>query len=853
MAPARPIADAIANKKLNTTPSKLEQRVREAYQEDMRYEEASWNEMISAGQLVSLFIGGDFLLQRRPFGPGYYVRPLAPDDTYRQTAMNMMRFYYQCCETKMISANPTVTIRPGGDDPLDIATAQAARPVVDYWESQFYTGKFSRRECMYAATNGMFIHRVRWNPFKGAYMAQSRTVNQQSVQLDDGFGECAECGHQGPATEFPETQFGDQCPNCQSGAVDVKRPKPFQFGQVSMGATQPLGEPEILQTPLAAWRWPLQYELEEAPWAIYRQRITNGAISLMLGDLALPDTASSDDKGLDVIHALAYGGQPVGGSTVTANRRETDKRPTMAEYWVSPERYADWDIDEGETVSGIRLPKGKMRDFFHDPMCFVGLNDMSLLIGTYAKESQCNEVVTGQWFIKSDSGAGRGMQDSARVQKRINAVDGHVYQGLAGTATPAVVTDLRLMKEEQSGYLFKPNTTIDINLSMLPPGLGLKDAFYMGTPGNVNQQYIEYGRGYLKDMMQVSSMVTEFSDFMSIDNRTATGAQITAALANSLFGPMLLVKGEARVRIAKIVVELEAKYGSVSRYFPGKGAARGRSVSGKNLQGKVIYELTENSHLPVSPFSQQTDVRAMFEAYGGAAVAQQIKQADPAFFRATSKPFPIDWGADNEEDISTICLERIEQMEDLMRMGVTDPQELVNSIKPVIRKAEPKHKEKAEWMSGWLDLDTSREKPEVLRQAVENLYWKHLNLETQKSLPAAVNTGLVQGANIAATQAPSALGQAGLQQLMGGGGDPQAAAQMQHEKEQQAQDQEMEATQHVSDQQHEMRTKAMEIEGQKQITMLQGQNAAESARIAGDNAVRVQKAKPHPKPATAAA
>ncbi len=840
LAPAKPIQDAIEKKSLkDKSPSKFEEAVRKIYEERLNYQKVSWDEAISAGQLAALFLNGDMLLQRRQWGPGYYVRPIVNDDTYRQTAMpGMFRFYYQCIETKFTSANPTVTMRPGGDDPLDIAAAQAARPWVDYWESQFYTSKFSRRECMYAATNGIFIHRVRWNPFKGEWMAQSREVGEQSIQLDEGIAECVECQYQGSASEFPQTQFGDQCPECGSAAVDVQRREPQSLPQISLGASKPIGEPEIIQTPFAGWRWDLSKDLEDSPWAIYRQRISSGAISLMLGDLTLPDTSSSDDRGLAVVHALAYGGQAIGGSTMAGERRDNDTRPTLAEFWMSDEDYADIDIEEGETVCGLRLPAGKMRNSFKGPICVVGLNDMSLIVGTYANETHKDEVVTGHWFMKSDSGAGRGLQDAVAVQKRFNAVDGQIYQGLAATATPAVMTDLRLLKEDQSGYLFKPNTTLDINLSMLPPGMRMQDAVYLGTPGNVNQQYIQYGSVFLKDMFQVSSLVTEFSDFMSIDNRTATGAQITSALANSLFGPMLLTKGETRVRIAKILVCIGARYGSVPRFFPGKANARGRSVSGSDLKGKVIFELEQNSELPVTPFSQQTDIRVALESFGGVDGFLALEAAKPAMFHQMLKPFNLKLEAEDSDTISTICLEQLEQMKSNLQMGVSDPQMLVDNLIPPISLYEPKQKEKATWWGDWLDLDTARKAPMVLRIAAEQMIVKYQNLDAQRQIPQTANAGLIQGIGAAAAAAPSALGAAALQQQ-------QPQPEQQDDSMQIQADMAMEE----SSQKTDLELKRMESETQLAVARQQGQNAIATTKLAGENAVKVARAKPKPKSA----
>jgi hypothetical protein len=146
----------------------------------------------------------------------------------------------------------------------------------------------------------------------------------------------------------------------------------------------------------------------------------------------------------------------------------------------------------------------------------------------------------------------------------------------------------------------------------------------------------------------------------------------------------------------------------------------------------------------------------------------------------------------------------------------------------------------------WLDLQQGQDAPMELRAAAEQAYLTHQNFDVQLRLPQAVNEGSVAGVGQAAAQAPSALGQMALQNAQGGS-EPDQAAQHQHEAEQAAHDRELEATTHVSDQQHEAALKQMEIQGQENITRLQGENAVKSAKVAGENAVKVARARPKPK------
>lgn len=847
-APKKPIEETIRNKKLPKTSTKFEQSFREWYTAKLNYQRKTWDELYSTAQLVALFREGNQLLVRRPFGQvGYYVRPVQDNDAYRQTAMNLMTFHSQISESKLMAVNPTVNMRPGDDTPEAIASAQACRPVVDHYESEWYTAKFTRREAIRLLTDGIFIHQVRWNPFKGTLSVPSRQVNKIEQQSDPGEGSCADCQFEGAAEDFQQTDYGHQCPQCGSEATDVRPPETQMLSQISMGAPQPVGEPEIISSSLASWRWNLAVDLEKSSWAIKRQYVSPGAIKLMIGDVVIPASASSDDYGLDILHALTYSGQAFQGSAPSAQygRDQSKERPTMFEAWLSPEDQAEIECDEGETICGITMPKGRISDFFQgQPICVVGFNDGALILATYAGESQQQEVVTCQWYMDAESGAGRGMEDTAAVQKRFNAVDGQIYQGLATTATPPVFVDLRMLREDSGNYLFKPGVNHNVNLSMLPVGMKMQDAIYLPQPGQVSQQFMAYGTEFLgKNMANLSSLAVEFSDLLSIDNRTATGAQISSALANSLYGPMLMSKAESRVEIAKKIVCLQAKHGVASRFFPGKGKAKGREVDGQSLKGQVIFELQENSHLPVTPYSQISDVTSLLQAFGGnPLVLSELKTSDPELFRAITRPFAgLNLGADSDDEISTLCLTRLEQIKENYEAGVDDPNMLVQMINPPPSRYEPKHKDKQQWWSDWLDLDSAQKAPLVIRQAAEAMWNLHENLMTQAAMPQAVNAGLTAGLGQAAAAAPAALGAAALQ-----GQEP--------EPQQEDKTAEIEADVHMDEAKHEtdLQMKQMESATQIRVAQIQGENAEKTTKLAGENAVKVAKARPKPKATKAA-
>jgi hypothetical protein len=688
----------------------------------------------------------------------------------------------------------------------------------------------------------MVVYQVRWNPFKGKHEVRGRSITQKQVQTYAGEGACADCDYQGAAEDFQPTDFGYTCPQCGSEATDVTPAQMGQIAQIGMGQAKPAGEPELIVSSFMGWHWDMRCDIEASPWAIKRQRISHGTVTLMLGDVNIPDSASSEDYGLEVLDALAKSGQALQGGSYTTtygpNASEIDKQPTMFEAWLGPEDQALIEVEEGDTLAGVPMPKGKLSDFFKgQSCCVVGLNDGALIVGVFGGESHQCEVITSHWYMDSDTGYGRGMEDTAGVQRRFNQVDGQIYQALAMGATPSVMIDRSILKEDDGKYLYRPGQNIYVNLSMLPPNMRLQDSVWSPPPTGVSQQYIGYAGTLAGQYAQMSSLAVEFGEtLLSIDNRTATGAQLTNGLANSLYGPMLMSKGESRVSIAEMLVRLICKYGSAGRYYPGKGAAKGRMVAGQDLRGKVVFELEQNSQLPTTPYTQQTDVRVALEALGGVQGLLMLKQGDPEMLYQLLKPFTgLKLESESEDEVSNLCLDRLEQIKQAFQSGVVDPNQLIEMIQPPVSMYEPKQKEKQTWWSNFLDLESGQQSPQPIRQAAEQMIVLHQNLETQRQMPQAMNQGLIQGVGAAAAQAPSAIGGAALQ-----------SQQPQPEQEDKTQELDHEAAMQDQEHEHELKLKDAESATQKQIAVIQGKNQLANTKLQGENQVKVEKSKPKP-------
>ena len=173
-------------------------------------------------------------------------------------------------------------------------------------------------------------------------------------------------------------------------------------------------------------------------------------------------------------------------------------------------------------------------------------------------------------------------------------------------------------------------------------------------------------------------------------------------MVNSLYGPMLMSKGESRVSIAEMLVRLICKYGSAEGVIQVKVPRRAAWSQGKTFGEKLCSELEQNSQLPTTPYTQQTDVRVALEALGGVQGLLMLKQGDPEMLYQLLKPFTgLKLESESEDEVSNLCLDRLEQIEQAFQSGVVDPNQLIEMIQPPVSMYEPKQKEKQTWWSNF--------------------------------------------------------------------------------------------------------------------------------------------------------
>lgn len=745
LAPLTPLQQIQAG--FTKTQSSLQKALQEKLKWYLSLEKRVWNEMYSAGFEVSSFINGQQLITPNRFAPGQflsYVPRNTTDATKR--AMNLMRFYASNCEFKWALSNPDVRAIPGIDTEQAREAAEAADIIVEHYERKFFKPFISRQEAFQALCWGTYIWRIRYDEEQHSMTVQQPIYQEQQVNLGAGIAMCGDCGYQGTADEV-------DCPNC-GGAMAVAEP-PAVGNVPSVVGTQPvnLGDLVAELLPFPECRWDIRTRVEDSSWFIHQRRTSAASIRRLLGDIRLPGSSDTDDLGLEIAEKLAWAGTGGGGRRGIDQRKPKlyEEPVVVVEMSLGPDDIADIILTKPEeTLDGVTIAAGSLLQTFPNGLTVQGINGLGLITGIF-NEHHSRNTTSGVWHAKAMSGVGTGLHDTVEVQKRFNADDSQIHTFMRATATPAMLVRQEALGDTDRGdYLGLPHANIPINSQNLPEGMKLEDIVSPAfQPQSVPGSVFTYVYERLNDFAQLTSHITDFSGGLpNVNNRTATGAQITQANSNALFTPPLQVKGEVRQRIAEIVIDLYRQHFPAERPFAMKGRHGRMSyvhLSAANLDTDLQFEVVKDSELPRNNFIKREDYTAFFMMVGGGAGYVQLRETDPEFVAEMEDVFNIKIKGENYDHIASLCEQRISQMRTAAQM-MPDPMVLLMMIQPPVTPYEPNHDTKAEWFSDWLDEDEGQQAPPALRAAVEMLIQQHLEFFTMQQSALAMAGGTIQTA-----------------------------------------------------------------------------------------------------------
>jgi hypothetical protein len=856
--------------------SRISKALEELFQHKHRKDREIFREIYNVGQRIDLMINGKQFLCWNPYGGGSWGFLPIQGSNSSQRPLNILNNLKQNLLTKWENSNPDVIVRAGRNTPQAQSAAKSAAIIVDYYERQFYNRWFTQQQALMGMTFGTYINRYRYDADKVSMTVMQDIFEQKDVAIGgEGVGQCGDCGYEGTADEFAQNQLGNHkfgqpmgaeaelsasCPNCGSDTVQVQKPQTDKLFSVSGQQEKSHGDLVCELLPLPACRWDLAVRPEDSRWFMYRQRIPKGAVTRVLGNVLIPDGKIDSDAGLEVLRALNHQGQPLAGKSAYGNQRtsydqEGEKADTVTfdELWLSPDDYSHINLMGDEpTVDGDTIPKGKLTDVFPDGLCAVGLNGMSTVLALYSEQHR-KHVVSGTWFMRSQTGAGRGLADSVEIQSIFNTLNNQALDYMSSTYSPAIMYDNQILTGNKMKYIGTPKTNIPVDLTKLPDGRKLSEAIHQMQPTAMPAQFFNFAQNFMSVMAQKTSMVTDFSNGepgITAQNTTATAAEIDQGNADAINQSIFLIKADVWLRGAELTVNQFREHFPMKRYFDlgGEfGQQQGVELSGADVCTALTYDVVKNSEMPKGPFTRQKNRMQFFNVVGGMEGLIAGFQTFPKVVEGIAQDFDVDLEIGETADgVNDLCLRRLGQMQQAAAIeGVTDPGMLVQAIEPPISQAELELKEKSLWFARWLSTDDGQNASMPLRQAVELLAQGQFSGYVQQSAAIAQGEGTIE----ASKAAPAAMGQAQLEQQSNQQPEqtqPDPSAQLQYAQEQSTQ--QHEAEQNALDRQHESAMLDKEAAKEKSVTTHEAKEKKAVSTHDAREKIRIERAKPKPKP-----
>lgn len=760
-----PLAPFTQLREKNRPSHYLTDALKERFQHYVKKNETERKEILASAQELSLFLQGNHFIAYNPYsGTWRAMTPVVLNSETRR-ALNLMQYFVSKWISKWEQSNPDILIKPAFEDDFASAAASACDLLYDRYERLFYPAFNTQAQGLACFTFGNYLMRVRHNQDAQGAVLYREIFEDQTIQLDEGYGRCA-CGYEGTYQEFQgQDDSGpvEACPHCGSGMVMTTPPTqetvPVPVGQERIN----LGEIELESLPFAGSYWDFTTRAHLSSYFIYRQNVRAGKIRALLGDVEIPGEPDASDFGLKILKALAHSGSAVSGQG--QHGRSNDQASwrddvTVDEMWLSPEDYNDIKIKGDEmTLSGVPLPAGKkLVDVFPEKLCAIGLNGMALLGGLFP-ETHKDYLASGICHMKPQSGVGRNGADLIEPQKRFNKFDEQLITAFDAFGSPGYMYAKDAVEPEHANFIGKPNTAIPYDPTRYANLTGTQFAFPL-QPSVVSPAMMQYGQVTLKEVMQFTShIIDNTTGVPNVDIETLGGQELLAQSSDALFTPVLRVKAEVALEIAKKATKLVKKVfpqQAVARLLGRDGESKAEAFFAVDIDEALIFTVQKDSETPRNTYTQRKEYVAFYQSLEPLGGLEMALAKFPSLVRQNAALWGVKLDSDNPDEIALKCRKRLQQMIEGLQSGILDPAALVALVNPPVSIAEPYHQAKMTWFSEWLDSDAAW-KPEMLpvRMAVELLCQTHFQAQGALSAFAAQQAGQIAGEAMNAQESES--------------------------------------------------------------------------------------------------
>lgn len=545
------------------------------------------------------------------------------------------------------------------------------------------------------------------------------------------------------------------CPECGSPNAEITPAEPLEVEGVV--GYEELEHGDIVCETVPAFE--LKHDLAElpqdSPYLIRRRRIRVPVLQSKFPDLHITDN-KGDNRGVQIEESL----KRASSSNVTSawsKQENEEKAADFTQIWLDPCMYSRFQLKaELRTLGGETIPAGTtLSDMFPTGlyMCFIeGIDGVVEL-----RDEHHKDYWVGQSYRqRAISSLGIGIEDIVEGNRQYDLVMSIIYTQLRTAAMPATLFDQRLLPNGTSAYLGSLSN-IPVELAALEDG-DIRKAVHQLQPQPPTQAHFGFTES-LNNYMQLASRVTEFSGGLpNVQNDTATGAEITQATAQSLFGPQLALKAEVDRRGAEIILELFKKYciDEVWITLSGKrGQMDGMWLKAADIGVDMFAEVVPDSYLPQTNMERRERWDRFLERVGGLPGLKLALQEFPEQVEQLAEIFDVDLASADYTAAAEMCRLRIEQMKQAIPMlqimtasmppvqmaqdpatgeqGIVpvDPMAeaggfLLGILQPPIEIEETGHMAAIAYYRSFLTDDEGREAPPELRAGVKAAIYRHV-------------------------------------------------------------------------------------------------------------------------------
>jgi len=729
LAPARPLFD-LADKSI-VPPTYIQSGIQELFSDIMKRDADTFREIIDTTEITSNFIQGKQTFQQTTMG--WRIQNIRRSDPNKIRAINTMQYYCTQNVSSFTASNPDIEPAEHFKQVQYKDAVRRAAAIWNSYEKKFYTKWFNQQEALHAIISGTYIESVQYDHLANGTRAFQEIWGETAVPISQGGGTCFSCEFKGEFEAFGQEM--PTCPECGSFEVDVREP----MSQLvpSVVGMQPInvGDLVIKLIPIQASRFDVRYRPEESPYFVERVEISKAKLDAVLG--AKLNLGDADlDKGLQSLNTIAQAGNTLFGQDSYAGRdAKPTKSVTIDRMSLSPEEYAHIVSKTGEkTVSGEELPaQSKLIDMCPNGATFIGVNGFKALLGIYPDVHHSQEVSSGVYHMRLNSGFGRGSEDAVEIQKSFNRQNAQMVRAGETGATPAHFHVEGSVDRKHIKQIGMPGVSIPIKQEVVQ-ALNTTDLIRQIPPASIAGTFFQYTYEILDKYRQMVSHAPDLSNSLlgAKSGGTATEARISDSNAEKLINPMLDIKADVRCGTADKTLKLYNKhFKGVSKFFTygttKQNIGVGEHIKGEDVDPEIEFVVVKDSQRPKTRYGQQTSFAAIMEMSGGAAGLVALKQQAPDLLNQMLKTFDVEMDIDDYDAMEDLCWRRLQQALQIVQNPDILPDDMVLELQPLITPFEPDHEGKMAWFQEYLDCPEGVKLSERQRAAICVLITAHKN------------------------------------------------------------------------------------------------------------------------------